>query len=149
MYPISTFFSHRCGGLAHTLPLSTCHYVTIAFAPPSCLPWLIVALALIALFLLRRCRSTRSLHLLPPICLLFSLAGCFVPSHWWQRRSRKGQSAVSRRHRRFPLVHCCHCRCCTSRVLLTAPRRHRCPRMKKGWPMLPRHLVIIARAGGN
>ncbi len=63
------------------MPSLTYHYVTIAFAPPSCLPWLILALALVAPFLSHRCQSMRSLRLLPPICLSFSLAGCIVPSH--------------------------------------------------------------------
>jgi hypothetical protein len=80
--------SRRCGGLARTLPLSTRHCVTLAFVPPSRLPWLVVALALIAPFLLRCSFLTRSLHLLPPICLLFSLAGCHVTSHCAASTSR-------------------------------------------------------------
>jgi hypothetical protein len=66
---------------ARTLPLSTCHRVTLAFEPPSRLPWLVVVSALVAPFSSRRCLSTRSLHLLPPICLSFSPAGCCVTSH--------------------------------------------------------------------
>jgi hypothetical protein len=69
------------GGLARTLPLSTRHHVTLAFVMPSCLPWLVVASALVVPFSLHRCLSMRSLRLLPPICLLFSLAGCCVTSH--------------------------------------------------------------------
>ncbi len=72
--------SRHCGGLARTLPLSTCHCVTLAFAPPSRLPWLVVALALVAPFSSCRCLSMRSPHLLPPIRLSFSLAGCRVTS---------------------------------------------------------------------
>jgi hypothetical protein len=69
------------GGLARTSPLSTHHCVTLAFAPPSRLPWLVVASALVAPFLSCRCLLTRFLCLLPPICLLFSPAGCFTTSH--------------------------------------------------------------------
>ncbi len=80
--------SRRCDGLARTLPLLTRHRVTLAFVPPSCLPWLIVALALVAPFWLHHCFSTRSLRLLPPIHLLFSLAGCHVTSHCASSASR-------------------------------------------------------------
>jgi hypothetical protein len=66
--------------LAHTLPLLTRHCVTLAFVLPSCLPRLVVASALVASFLLHHCLSICSLRLLPPICLLFSPAGCCVTS---------------------------------------------------------------------
>jgi hypothetical protein len=39
--------------------------VTLAFAPPSCLPWLVVASPIVVPFLSRRCLLTRSLHLSP------------------------------------------------------------------------------------
>jgi hypothetical protein len=81
--------SRRCGGLARTSPSSTRHRVTLAFAPPSHLPWLVVALALVAPFLSCRCLSTRSLRLLPPIRLSFSLAGCRVTPHCAASASRR------------------------------------------------------------
>jgi hypothetical protein len=81
--------SCSCGGHARTLPSSTPHHVTLAFALPSCLSWLVVALALVALFSLRRCLLTRSLRLLPHICLSFSLAGCRVTSHCAASASRR------------------------------------------------------------
>jgi hypothetical protein len=87
--PPPTTSSHRCGGLARTSPSSTRHRVTLAFAPPSRLPWLVVALALVAPFSSRRCLSTRSLRLLPPIRLLFSLAGCRVTSQCAASTSRR------------------------------------------------------------
>jgi hypothetical protein len=80
--------SRRCGSLARTSPLSIRYRVTLAFAPPSRLHWLIVASALVAPFSSHRCLSTRSLRLLPPICLLFSLAGCRVTSHCTSSASR-------------------------------------------------------------
>ncbi len=86
--PSTTTSSRRCGGLARTSPSSTRHRVTLAFAPPSCLPWLIVALALVAPFSSRHCLSTCSLRLLPPIRLSFSLAGCHVTSHCAASASR-------------------------------------------------------------
>jgi hypothetical protein len=48
--------------------------------PPSHLLRLVVVSPLVALFLLCRCLLTRSLRLLPPICIPFSLAGCCVNS---------------------------------------------------------------------
>jgi hypothetical protein len=44
--------------------------VSLAFTPPSSLPWLVIASALIAPFLPRGCLLTSSLCLLPPICLV-------------------------------------------------------------------------------
>jgi hypothetical protein len=73
--------SCHCGGLACTLPWLTRHCVTLTFMLPSHLPWLFVALALVAPFLLRCCLSTCSLRLLCPIPLSFSLAGCCVTFH--------------------------------------------------------------------
>jgi hypothetical protein len=69
------------GGLACTSSLLTRHCVTLAFAPPSRLPWLVVVLALVVPYLLHCCLLMRSLRLLPPIRLSFSLAGCRVISH--------------------------------------------------------------------
>ncbi len=86
--------SRSCDGPARTSP-STCHCVALALAPPSCLPWLVVALALVAPFSLCCCLSMHSLCLLPLIHLLFSLAGCCVTSH----------CATSTSH---CLLSCCH-----------------------------------------
>jgi hypothetical protein len=53
--------SHCCSGLACISPSLTHHHVTLAFAPPSCMPWLVeVALALVAPFSSRPCPSQRA-----------------------------------------------------------------------------------------
>ncbi len=63
---------------------SHCHpgwdCIKLAFLLPSCLSWLIVVSPLDVLFSLHRCLLMHSLCLQPPICLMFSLAGCRVTS---------------------------------------------------------------------
>jgi hypothetical protein len=71
----------RRRGLARTLPSSTRRCVTLPIGLPFRLPWLVVVSLLVAPILLCRCLSTRSLHLLPPIRLSFSPAGCRVNSY--------------------------------------------------------------------
>jgi hypothetical protein len=71
------------------------------------------------------------------------------PTIRWRRRLSKGRLTVSRHHHHYPLMHCCHCCHCMSRVSPMAPRCHHRPHVNKGWPMMPRRLVIIARVGGN
>ncbi len=45
-------------------PCPHCRLVTLAFVPPSCLPWLVVASLLIAMFLSRHCLLRCSLRFL-------------------------------------------------------------------------------------
>ncbi len=69
--PLSHWCGHRC---------CSCNGITLAFLPPSCLLWLVVASLLVALFSLHRCLLTCSLRLLTTICLSFSPDGCCVTS---------------------------------------------------------------------
>ncbi len=90
-------------------------------------------------WLLRRLSSCR-----PHVCACEG-----QPTIRWWRCSSKGQLTVSGRH--HPSLSCAVaivC-CCMSRVSPTAPRRHPHPHINKGWPTMPRHLIMIARAGGN
>jgi hypothetical protein len=66
-----------------------------------------------------------------------------------RQHSSKGQLTVLRCHCGYPLVRCCHCRHCTSRVSPMAPRCHPHPCVNKGWPTMPRCLVIITRPGAT